>query len=143
VLNLLLSLSLSHTGHWKFNMVPHGKELSEDLKKIIVALHKDGVGYKKIAKTLKLSCSTVAKTIQQVNRTGSTQNRPCHGRPKKSSAHAQHHIQRLCLGNRSMSAARIVSEVEGVGVSLSVLRPYAAHCIKLVCMAVIPEGSLF
>ncbi len=24
-------------------MAPHGKELSEDLKKIIVALHKDGV----------------------------------------------------------------------------------------------------
>ncbi len=62
MLNLVLSLSLSHTGHWKFNMAPHGKEL-KDLKKIIVALHKDGVGYKKIAKTLKLSCSTVAKTI--------------------------------------------------------------------------------
>ncbi len=69
VLNLVLSLSLSHTGHWKFNMAPHGKELSEDLKKRIVALHKDGVGYKKIAKTLKLSCSTVAKTIQRFNRT--------------------------------------------------------------------------
>ncbi len=25
-------------------MTPHGKELSEDLKKNIVALHKDGVG---------------------------------------------------------------------------------------------------
>ncbi len=61
MLNLVLSLSLSHTGHWKFNMAPHGKELSEDLKKRIVALHKDGVGYKKIAKTLKLSCSTVAR----------------------------------------------------------------------------------
>ncbi len=33
VLNLVLLLSLSHTGHWKFNMAPHGKELSEDLKK--------------------------------------------------------------------------------------------------------------
>ncbi len=31
VLNLVLSLSLSHTGYWKFNMAPHGKELSEDL----------------------------------------------------------------------------------------------------------------
>ncbi len=69
VLNLVLSLSLSHTGHWKFNMAPHGIELSEDLKKRIVALHKDGIDYKKIAKTLKLSCSTVAKTIQLFNRT--------------------------------------------------------------------------
>ncbi len=110
VLNSVLSLSLYHTGHWKFNMAPMAKN-SEDLKKIIVALHKDGVGYKKIAKTLKLSCSTVAKTIRRFNRTGSTQNRPRHGRPKKLSAHAQHHIQRLCLGNRCMSAASIAAEV--------------------------------
>ncbi len=74
-----------------------------------------GVGYKKIAKTLKLSCSTVAKTIQRFNGTGSTQNRPRHGRPKKLSACAQRHIQRLCLGNRHMSAASIAAEVEGVG----------------------------
>ncbi len=66
---LNLVLSLSHTGHWKFNTAPHGKELSEDLIKIIVALHKAGVGYKKIAKILILSCSTVAKTIQLFNRT--------------------------------------------------------------------------
>ncbi len=74
-----------------------------------------GVGYKKIAKTLKLSCSTVAKTIQRFNGTGSTQNRPRHGQPKKLSACAQRHIQRLCLGNRHMSAASIAAEVEGVG----------------------------
>ncbi len=42
MLNLVLLLSLSHTGHWKFNMAPHGKELSEDLKKRIVALHASG-----------------------------------------------------------------------------------------------------
>ncbi len=84
-------------------------------KKRFVVLHKDGVGYKKIAKTLKLSCSTVAKTIQRFNWTGSTQNRPRHGRPNKLSACAHHHIQRLCLGNRHMSAASISAEVEWVG----------------------------
>ncbi len=36
MLNLMLSLSLSHTGHWKFNMAPHDKELSEDLNKILL-----------------------------------------------------------------------------------------------------------
>ncbi len=111
--NLVLSFSLSRTGHWKFNMVPHGTELFEDLKKIIVPLHKDGVGYKKIAKILKLSCSSLAKIIQRFNRTGSTQNRPRYGRPKKLIARAQHHIQRLCLENRCMSAASIAAEVEG------------------------------
>ncbi len=41
-----------------------------------------------------------------------------------------------------MSAASIAAEVEGVG-GQPVLRLYATHCIKLVCMAVVPEGSLF
>ncbi len=131
VLNLVLSLSLSHTGHWKFNMAPHSKELSEDLKIRIVALNKDCVGYKKIAKTLKLSCSTVAKIILQFNRTGSTQNRPYHGEPTKLSAHAQHHIQRLCLGNRRISAASIAAEVKGVGGSACQCLDHTPHQIGL------------
>ncbi len=57
----------------------------------------------------------MAKTIQRFNRTGSTQNRPRYGPSKKLSAHAQRHIQRLCLGNRCMSAASIAAEVEEVG----------------------------
>ncbi len=114
VFNLVLSLSLLY---WSLE-VQHGTSWQRTLwgsEQIIVALHKDGVGYKKIAKTLKLSCSTVAKTLQRFNRSGSTQNRPRHGRPKKLSARAQHHIQRFCLGNRRMSAASIAAEVEGVG----------------------------
>ncbi len=63
MLHFVLFLSLSHTGLWKFNMASHGKKLSEDLKKKIVALQKDVLLHKKIAKSLKLSCSTVAKTI--------------------------------------------------------------------------------
>ncbi len=100
---------------------------SVDLKNIIAALHKNGVGYKKIAKIMKLSCSTVAKTIQQFNRTDSTQKRPRHGRPKKSSAPAQRHIQRLCLGNRRMSAASIAAEVEGVGGSACQCSDHTPH----------------
>ncbi len=97
--------------------VQHGTSRQKTLwgsEKKIAALHKDGIGYKKIAKTLKLSCSTVNKTIQRFNRTGSTQNRH-HGRPKKLSACAQSHIQRKCLGNKRISAASIAAEVEGVG----------------------------
>ncbi len=116
MLNLLLSFSLSHTGDWKFNMAPHGKELSEDLNKRIVALHKDGVGYKKITKTLNLTCSMVAKTIQRFNRTGSTQNRPRHGRPKKLRSHAQHHIQRLKgWGGQPVSAQTIHRTLHQIG----------------------------
>ncbi|KAI5085491.1 protein FAM50A [Silurus meridionalis] len=47
-------VQFSHTDHWMFNMAPHGRELYEDLRVRIVALHKDGSGYKKISNTLKL-----------------------------------------------------------------------------------------
>ena len=86
-------------------MAPHGKELSEDLKRRIVALHEDGQGYKKIVNTLKLSCSTVAKIIQRFKRAGSIRNRPRVGCPKKLSAHAEHHIQMLSSKDRRRSLA--------------------------------------
>ncbi len=44
-------------------MAPHGKELSEDLRIRIVALHKDGRGYKKFSNSLELSYSTVASIV--------------------------------------------------------------------------------
>ena len=121
------------------NMAPHGKELSEDLKKRIVALPEDGKGYN----TLKPSCSTLAKIIQRFKRAESTQNRPGVGRPKKLGARAERHIQMLSLKDRRRSPVSIAAEIEDVGVSLLVLRPYAALYIKLVCMAVTPGGSLF
>ena len=117
-------------------MAPHGKELSEDLKRRIVALHEDGQGYKKIANTLKLSCCTVGEIIQRFKRAGSTRV----GRPKKLSAR---HIQMLSLKDLRRSAVNIAAEIEEVGVSLLVLRPYPALYIKLLCMAVTPGGSLF
>ena len=97
------------------NMAPHGKELSEDLKRCIVALHEDGRGYKKIANTLKLSGSTVAKIIRRFKRAGSTQNRPRVGRPKNLSACAERHVQMLSLKDRSRGAVSIAAEIEEVG----------------------------
>ena len=81
-------------------MAPHGKELSEDFKRHIVALHKDGQDYKKIDNTLKLSWSPVAKIIQRFKSAGSTQNRPRVGRLKKLTARAERYIQMLSLKDR-------------------------------------------
>ena len=106
-------------------MAPHGKELSEDLKRHIVALHENGQGYKKIANTLKLSCSTVAKIIQRFKRAGSTQNRPWVGRPKKLSACAERHIQMLSLKDRRRSAISTAIEIEEVG-----CQPVSAQTIR-------------
>ncbi len=48
----VIALTLSY---WSLE-VQHGKELSEDLKKIIVALHKDGVGQGKATLVLEGRC---------------------------------------------------------------------------------------
>ena len=96
------------------NMAPHGKELSADLKRHIVALHEDGQGYKKVANTLKLSCSTVAKIIQRFKSVGSTQNRPRVSHQKKQSTRAERYIQMLSLKDRRTSAVSIAAETEEV-----------------------------
>ncbi len=135
VLNLVLSFSLSHTGHWKFNMAPHGKELSEDLKKRFVALHKDGVGYKKIANTLKLSCSTVAKTIQRFTgqvplRTGLAMV------DQRSCVHVLSVISRGCVWEIDVWVMpALLQRLKGWGSACQCSDHTPHNCIKLVCMA--------
>ncbi len=105
-------------------MAPHGKELSEDLRIIIVALHIDGRGYK-ISNNLKLSYSTVARVIQRFSNTGFTRNRPRKGRSEKLSPRAVCQVQKLASKNRCMSVASIaleVAEVEGQLVSSQTTR---------------------
>ncbi len=96
-----------------FNIAPHGKELSEDLRIKIVALHKDGLGHKKFGNNLKLSYSTMARVIQRFSKTGFW-NRPRKGQSKKLSPCAVRQVQKLASKNRCMSAACIALEVAEV-----------------------------
>ena len=108
------ALTLSHTGHRKFQ---HGTTWQRTLWgsiRHIVALHEDSQGYKKIANTLKLSCITVAKIIQCFKRAGFTQNRPQVGRPKKLSVRAERHNRMLSLKDRRWSGVSIAAEIEEV-----------------------------
>ncbi len=101
-------------------MAPHSKELSEDLRMKIVALHKHGLGYKKFGNSLELNYSTVARVIQRFSKMGFSRNRPCKGRSKKLSPCVVRQVQKLASKNRHMSAASIalaVVEVEGQLVS--------------------------
>ncbi len=87
-----------------FNMAPHGKELSEDLRIRIVALLKDGLGYKKSGNSLEQRYSTVSRIIQRFSKTCFTWNRPRKGRSHMLSPCAMRQMQKLASKNRHMSS---------------------------------------
>ncbi len=98
-----------------FNMAPHGKELSEDLRIKIVALHRDGLGYKKLCNSLELSYSTVARVIQRFSKMGFTWNRPRKSRSKMLSPYAVRQMQKLASKNRRIALE--VAELEYIYIS--------------------------
>lgn len=62
-------------------MDPHGKELPEEPKNLIVRLHKDGKVYRKTGDQLKISRKTAAAVIRRYRMSHSTSNKSHRGRP--------------------------------------------------------------
>ncbi len=99
-------------------MAPHGREMSQDLRKKIISLHKKGEGYKKISKALLISQNTVAKVVQTFKKDGTatiSQRRP--GRPRKLTPRL---LMRKVEENRHASSLQLSKEVESqTGVTIS------------------------
>ncbi len=107
-------------------MAPHGREMSQDLRKKIIYLHKKGEGYKKISKALLISQNTVAKVVQTFKKDGTatiSQRRP--GRPRKLTPRQECLLMRRVEENRHASSLQLSKEVEsqtGVIISRDTIR---------------------
>ncbi len=106
-------------------MAPHGREMSQDLRKKIIYLHKKGEGYK-ISKALLISQNTVAKVVQIFKKDGIatiSQRRP--GHPRKSTPRQERLLMRRVEENRHASSLQLSKEVEsqtGVTISCDTIR---------------------
>ncbi len=102
-------------------MAPHGREMSQDLRKKIISLHKKGEGYKKISKALLISQNTVAKVVETFKKDGTatiSQRRP--GRPRKLTPRQERLLMRRVEENRHSSSLQLSKEVESqIGVTIS------------------------
>ncbi len=121
-------------------MAPHGREMSQDLRKKIISLHKKGEGYKKISKALLIRQNTVAKVVQTFKKDGTatiSQRRP--GRPRKLTPRQERLLMRRVEENRHASSLQLSKEVE----SQTGVTQYDVHCRRMACMGAVHERSLF
>ncbi len=77
-------------------MAPHGKELSEDLRIRIVALHKDGRGYKKFGNSLELGLQYSGQGHTEVFQDGFHSEQASHGSIKE--------VESLCCASGAEAA---------------------------------------
>ncbi len=105
-------------------MAPHGREMSQDLRKKTISLHKKGESYKKISKSLLVSQNTVEKVVQTVkkDRTATiSQRHP--GRPWKLTPHQERLLMRRVEENASsLQLSKEVESQTGVTISCDTIR---------------------
>ncbi len=117
-------------------MAPHGREMSQELRKKIISLHKKGEGYKKISKALLISQNTVAKVVQTFKKDGTatiSQRRP--GCPWKLTPRQERLLMRRVEENRHASLLQLSKEVESqTRWWLFPVTQYGVHCRGMACI---------
>ena len=88
-----------------------GKELSSAVRAQIMVLHGEKFTQTKIAGVLKISVSTVSKTIARAKQLGSLQSRTRSGRPRATSTTTDRLIHRTAVAHPTWSSAEIGARI--------------------------------
>ena len=98
-----------------FAKMPRSKELSGDVRKRIVAAHKDGEGYKAISKRLAVHVSTVRQVVYKWRQHHSTANLSRSGRPQKVSPRAARKLARDAQENPRKTSRDLQADLAAAG----------------------------
>uniref|UniRef100_A0A3B3HFA0 Transposase Tc1-like domain-containing protein n=1 Tax=Oryzias latipes TaxID=8090 RepID=A0A3B3HFA0_ORYLA len=100
-------------------MMGKSKELSKDLRNLIVAKHTEGIGYRRIPKLLKVPVSTIGAIIRKWKEHGITINLPRPGAPRKISDRGVRTIIRRVLQQPRTTRGELQKELESAGTVVS------------------------
>lgn len=98
--------------------MPRKQEISEYLRLRIVELHKDGMGYKIISKTIGIHQSTVRNIIRKWRLFNTVATLPRSGRPSKLTPRAQRKMLKEKKKNPRVTAKGLKKTLEQVNVSV-------------------------
>ena len=95
------------------------KELSKDIRDIIVDLHKAGMGYKKISKQLGEKLKTVGAIMRKWKKPKVTANLPRSGPPRRISPRGISMMMRKVRDQPSTTEEELVNDLKAVGTTVT------------------------
>ncbi|XP_072279516.1 uncharacterized protein [Pyxicephalus adspersus] len=101
--------TVSHKKHLKMGK---SKELPQDLHKLIVAKHTDGIGYRRISQLLNVPVSTIGAIIRKWKEHHFTLNRPRSGAPRKISNRGVKRITKEVVHEPRMTRGELQKDLE-------------------------------
>ncbi|KAI3375981.1 hypothetical protein L3Q82_016507, partial [Scortum barcoo] len=100
-------------------MMGKSKELSQDLRSLIVAQHQNGTGYRLISKNLSIPVSTVGAIIRKWKKHHLIINRPRTGAPRKISDQGVRKMVRRVLKEPRTTRKALQKDMEAAGTSVT------------------------
>lgn len=103
---------VKHTTTFKNRLKMPGNPLSDEIRLRIIFLHEEGLSHRQIAERLDINHSTVTRTIQRRNETGSVETRPRSGRPRVTNERQDRYIAQVVRRSRSVTVSSLRSHYQ-------------------------------